>query len=526
MIAFSLIFPNQAFAHYGEPLSGYGTATIDGVRSLGEWDGAQIVPVFGDKSESSLLLVMNDEDNLYFGLYVIDNVITSDDQMGFMFDNSHNGVIDVNDDSAGFNGVGIFGDGHFNGTNWISDEITQGRGAAQYDGTRAFWEFSKPLNSGDKEDLNLSIGDTVGFCLTYVRDGIATDSTEYGPACRLLVNEQTLYGDVLIIPYSLVWRGMMAMDADKRNIDYGEQIHYEGYLYGDNLIKDELVTIKVSEQETNKVIQTQTLVPDSKSVEYFENTAWKFSFDVDTSKTEFQDDTSYVVEATYVNKSTKLNFLIKPDTKPDLKDKATQTGEKIVEAGKETGELVVETGKEAGKVIVDAGSEAAEKGKIVGEVAVEKGAEAGQAVVEKSSEGIQEIQEKGGGCLIATAAYGSEMAPQIQFLREIRDNKVMSTAFGAYFMNGFNQIYYSFSPSIADLERENPFFQETVRLFITPMISSLSIMTLAEQGNDLQVLGLGMSIIALNIGMYVASPIFVGITVNKKLKSKQVNLKK
>ena len=47
--------------------------------------------------------------------------------------------------------------------------------------------------------------------------------------------------------------------------------------------------------------------------------------------------------------------------------------------------------------------------------------------------------KEGGGCLIATAAYGSEMAPQVQFLREIRDGKVMSTESGASFMAGFNQ---------------------------------------------------------------------------------------
>ena len=128
--------------------------------------------------------------------------------------------------------------------------------------------------------------------------------------------------------------------------------------------------------------------------------------------------------------------------------------------------------------------------------------------------------EEGGGCLIATAAYGTELAPQVQFLREIRDNTVMSTASGTSFMTGFNQLYYSFSPIIADMERENPMFQEVVRAFITPMISSLSIMTLAEDGNDLQVLGLGISIITLNLGLYIAAPTVVGFAVSKRLKSR------
>ena len=42
---------------------------------------------------------------------------------------------------------------------------------------------------------------------------------------------------------------------------------------------------------------------------------------------------------------------------------------------------------------------------------------------------IKEIKE-GGGCLIATAAFGSELAPQVQFLREIRDNNVLQTESG------------------------------------------------------------------------------------------------
>ena len=126
-----------------------------------------------------------------------------------------------------------------------------------------------------------------------------------------------------------------------------------------------------------------------------------------------------------------------------------------------------------------------------------------------------------GGCLIATAAYGTELAPQVQFLREIRDNTVLSTASGAAFMSGFNSIYYSFAPSIADMERENPMFQETVRVFITPMISTLSIMALADEGSEVEVLGLGISVIALNLGMYIAAPALIGFKIHNHIKSRK-----
>ena len=133
---------------------------------------------------------------------------------------------------------------------------------------------------------------------------------------------------------------------------------------------------------------------------------------------------------------------------------------------------------------------------------------------------IKEEPTGTGGCLIATAAYGTEMAPQVQFLREIRDNTVLSTSSGAAFMTGFNQLYYSFSPTIADMERENPMFQEAVRVFITPMISTLSIMTLAEGGSEAEVLGLGLSVIALNLGMYIAAPALIGFKVHRHIKSR------
>ena len=126
-------------------------------------------------------------------------------------------------------------------------------------------------------------------------------------------------------------------------------------------------------------------------------------------------------------------------------------------------------------------------------------------------------QEGGGGCLIATAAFGTEMAPQVQYLREIRDNTVMSTGSGATFMSGFNSLYYSISPQIADMERENPLFRELVRVAITPMLASLSIMGLAENGSEVSVLGTGLLVITLNIMMYLAAPVLIGFKAYGKI---------
>ena len=117
-----------------------------------------------------------------------------------------------------------------------------------------------------------------------------------------------------------------------------------------------------------------------------------------------------------------------------------------------------------------------------------------------------ESTEEGGGCLIATATYGSEMAPQVQQLRELRDNQLLQTASGTQFMGTFNDIYYSFSPIIADYERENPMFKEIVKVGLTPMLSSLAIMENAD--SESEVLGLGLSVIALNLGMYIGLPAF------------------
>ena len=125
--------------------------------------------------------------------------------------------------------------------------------------------------------------------------------------------------------------------------------------------------------------------------------------------------------------------------------------------------------------------------------------------------------EEGGGCLIATAAFGSELSSQVQFLREIRDNTVLQTESGTRFMVGFNQFYYSFSPTIADYERENSTFKEAVKITLTPLLTSLTLLQYADIDSESEILGYGIGIILLNIGMYFVAPAVLIMKIKKRV---------
>jgi titin len=124
------------------------------------------------------------------------------------------------------------------------------------------------------------------------------------------------------------------------------------------------------------------------------------------------------------------------------------------------------------------------------------------------------------GCLIATATYGTELAPQVQQLREIREHTLLSTNSGTAFLGMFNYAYYSFSPTIADWERQNPAFKELVKVSITPMLSTLSLLNNAEIDSEQDLLGYGVGIILLNAGMYFGIPALFITFIRNKIKHK------
>ncbi len=137
----------------------------------------------------------------------------------------------------------------------------------------------------------------------------------------------------------------------------------------------------------------------------------------------------------------------------------------------------------------------------------------------QESEKLETNSDQKSGCLIATATYGSELAPQVQLLREIRDNVLFSTESGTTFMIAFNQFYYSFSPTVSDWERQSPLFKEVVKTTITPMLSTLSILNYVHTNSEQEVLGYGIGLILLNIGMYFVVPAIVIIQLKQKFKN-------
>jgi streptogramin lyase len=115
-------------------------------------------------------------------------------------------------------------------------------------------------------------------------------------------------------------------------------------------------------------------------------------------------------------------------------------------------------------------------------------------------------------CIIASVAYGSELAPEVQFLRGYRDGPVMSTFAGAQFMRIFNAFYYSFSPSVAQFVGRDSFLSTVTRALITPLLACLhastSVLTIPQLGQEAGIFTMGIVASAL-AGMTYLLPLLV-----------------
>jgi hypothetical protein len=91
---------------------------------------------------------------------------------------------------------------------------------------------------------------------------------------------------------------------------------------------------------------------------------------------------------------------------------------------------------------------------------------------------------KGGGCFIATAAYGFYSAPQVQALRDFRDRYLVTNAPGRAFVAW----YYRYGPRGAHFINAHPYFKPLVRVALFPLVCASMLLLYASTGVKIAVL--------------------------------------
>jgi len=131
-------------------------------------------------------------------------------------------------------------------------------------------------------------------------------------------------------------------------------------------------------------------------------------------------------------------------------------------------------------------------------------------------------------CIIATVTFGSEVAPEVQFLRDFRDHLVLSTRAGSAFMGVFNLWYYSFSSQVADFIVSHDIMRDPLRLVLYPLLGILELSSetysVLSFAPELAVTVAGILASAL-IGLVYLTPIgllFVRLTKRKSVCSLRV----
>ncbi len=111
-------------------------------------------------------------------------------------------------------------------------------------------------------------------------------------------------------------------------------------------------------------------------------------------------------------------------------------------------------------------------------------------------------------CIIATAAYGSDLEPEVQGLRDFRDGILLSTFAGSRFMAVFDAFYYSFSPQVAKIVGSNPLVASVIRVILVPLIGILRILAVIP-GTEVAVVSFGVGAAALIGVIYLSVPMML-----------------
>ena len=152
----------------------------------------------------------------------------------------------------------------------------------------------------------------------------------------------------------------------------------------------------------------------------------------------------------------------------------------------------------------------------------------GDSTHKSASSSSKSFTVKKSGCLIATATYGSELSPQVQFLRGFRDNTVYGTFAGSSFMTVFNGFYYSFSPSVASVIAESSPLRDIMKVVLYPLIGILqvssAVFSVFSFFPELGIIAAGLISSSL-IGIVYVLPLALILCLKNKIKVSEKNIR-
>ena len=467
--------------------------TIDGAVGGSEWAGASHAQFAIGWSYTGEIWVMNDASELYVAVKIADSSLTASDMLWLSFDNNNDGDFVAGDDL-----LAVYGNSQFYDAFWgpgppatldTSDGGTgDGEGASSGSGGFNYFEFKHPLDSADDaHDFSLSAGNTVGFSIEYIEasgywadwpshtskswahitvasapaptpdfqviSDPASISVLQGSFSSSTIKVQSLYSFSNPVSLSTSWLGVAPSGV---TVDLPSPVTPPADANGTSTLTVTAAAAASTGVFTLRVTGASGALTHTVDIPVTITAAGPADFTItaDPSSMSLAPGTSGTSTITIQSVGTfsapvtlagagpaglTLSFGTNPVTPPA--GGIAQSVFTITVAGAAAGSHSVTV----------TGTSGALSHSVVITVQV----------------------TTAGGCLIATATYGSELSDEVQFLRSFRDGSILKTRAGSNFMTVFNAWYYSFSPTVAQFIREYATARTVTKAALYPLMGIL-----------------------------------------------------
>jgi len=396
---------------------------MDGAVGATEWEDAAHAQIAIGWTFVGDVWIMNDAENLYLAVKIADISLTSSDRLVIAFDNNNDGIYGIGEDNLQLSGDSTFYDAFWTDTHPQTDTAeggtSDGEGRSSGSGGYNYFELTHPIDSTDNaHDFSLSAGDTVGFSVEYI------EASGY-------------WGD---------WPSHNSKSWAHLSIASGPAPDFQ--------ITSNPASISVSQGSSNSsTITVQSLNGFSSAV----TLSWSWFGTVPSDVT--------------VNLPSPLT--------PPADGTGTATLAVAAAATATIGDYTLRVTGASGAlthtVDVPVSISAAVITTTTSATTTTTTPTTTTATTTPTTTTTPSPTPTPppGGCLVATATYGSELSPEVQFLRGFRDQQVLSTFAGSEFMKAFNAWYYSFSPSAASFIANNPTVRAAMKILLYPLVGIL-----------------------------------------------------